>query len=254
MDILRAKNLTKIYGGEGGVESTRALNKISFSVEKGEFVGIMGPSGSGKTTLLNVLGGIDTLTSGQVIINEKDIASMDKKELALFRRREIGFIFQDFNLLDSLTLKENIMLPMILDKLDSEYMENKAKDIMKLFDIYSIGNKHPYNVSGGQQQRVAVSRALINDPAIVLADEPTGNLDSKSSKSIMDCFEKMNRELNATILVVTHDVFAASFCNRVIFIKDGGLHSEIVKKGSRKEFLDSIFNSLLLLGGEGYDL
>lgn len=254
MEILRAKNLTKIYGGEGGVESTSALNKISFSVGKGEFVGIMGPSGSGKTTLLNILGGIDSLTSGQVIINEKDIASMDKKELALFRRREIGFIFQDFNLLDSLTLKENIMLPMILDKMDSEYMENKAKDIMKLFDIYGIGNKYPYNVSGGQQQRVAVSRALINDPAIVLADEPTGNLDSKSSKSIMECFEKMNRELSATILVVTHDVFAASFCNRVIFIKDGGLHSEIVKKGSRKEFLDSIFNSLALLGGEGYDL
>lgn len=254
MEVLKAKNLIKIYGGENGLESTKALNRISFSIEKGEFVGIMGPSGSGKTTLLNILSGIDKGTSGSVYINENKIMEMDKNEIALFRRREMGFIFQDFNLLDSLTLKENIMLPMILDKKSPADMEEKSEHLMQLFDIHRIANKYPYNISGGQKQRVAVSRALVNDPSIVFADEPTGNLDSKSSKNIMECFEKMNKELGATILVVTHDVFAASFCNRVIFIKDGKLHSEIVKKGTRKEFLDSIFNSLALLGGEGYDI
>lgn len=254
MEILKAKNLTKIYGSENGEGSTKALNGISFSIDTGEFVGIMGPSGSGKTTLLNVLSGIDRLTSGKVTINNKLICEMSKKELALFRRREIGYIFQDFNLLDSLTLKENIMLPMILDKKPSDEMEKKARELMKLFEIYNIANKYPYNISGGQQQRVAVSRALINDPSIIFADEPTGNLDSKSSKGIMECFEKMNRELQSTILVVTHDVFAASYCNRIIFIKDGKIHSEIIKKGTRKEFLDSIFNSLAVLGGDSYDI
>ncbi|MGH4121796.1 MAG: ABC transporter ATP-binding protein [Clostridium sp.] len=254
MEILKARNLTKIYGSENGEESTRALNRISFSVDSGEFVGIMGPSGSGKTTLLNMISGVDKLTSGQVSINDRDICEMSKNELALFRRKEIGYVFQDFNLLDSLTLKENIMLPMILDKKPAEEMEKKARELMKLFEIYNIANKYPYNISGGQQQRVAVSRALINNPSIIFADEPTGNLDSKSSKGIMQCFEKMNTELKATILVVTHDVFAASYCNRVIFIKDGKIHSEIVKKTTRKEFLDSIFNSLAVLGGESYDL
>jgi len=254
MEILKAKNLTKVYGSENGEASTMALNRISFNVDNGEFVGIMGPSGSGKTTLLNILSGIDKLTSGHVHINNKDICEMSKNELALFRRKEIGYIFQDFNLLDSLTLKENIMLPMILDKKSPDEMENKAKELMKIFEIYNIANKYPCNISGGQQQRVAVSRALINNPSIIFADEPTGNLDSKSSKGIMECFEKMNTELKATILVVTHDVFAASYCNRVIFIKDGKIYSEIVKKGARKEFLDSIFNSLAVLGGENYDL
>lgn len=254
MEILEVKNLTKIYGSENGEESTKALNGISFAVRKGEFVGIMGPSGSGKTTLLNILSGIDRGTSGKVEINNKDIYKMSKKELALFRRREIGYIFQDFNLLDSLTLQENIMLPMILDEKPPEDMEKRAKELMKLFEIYDISNKYPYNISGGQQQRTAVCRALMNSPSIIFGDEPTGNLDSKSSKGIMECFEKMNKELEATILIVTHDVFAASFCNKVIFIKDGEIHSEIIKKGTRKEFLDSIFNSLALLGGEGYEV
>ena len=254
MEILKVNGLKKIYGGENGQESTLALNRIFFNVDEGEFVGIMGPSGSGKTTLLNILSGIDKGTSGKVEINNKDISKMSKKDLALFRRREMGFIFQDFNLLDSLTLKENVMLPMILDKKDPDYMEERAKEIMELFGIDSIANKYPYNISGGQQQRVAVSRAIVNDPSIIFADEPTGNLDSKSSKNIMECFEKMNKGLKATVLVVTHDVFAASFCNRVIFIKDGKLHSEIIKKGTRKEFLDSIFNSLAILGGDSNDL
>ena len=151
-------------------------------------------------------------------------------------------------------LKENVMLPMVLDKKCVEEMESKAKELMSMFEIYGISNKYPYNVSGGQQQRAAVSRALVNSPSIVFGDEPTGNLDSRSARSIMECFEKMNKDLKSTMLIVTHDVFAASYCNRVIFIKDGKLHSQIIKKGDRKEFLDSIMNSLALLGGDRYDI
>lgn len=254
MDVLKVKKLTKIYGSENGEAETRALKSVSFSISSGEFVGIMGPSGSGKTTLLNLISGIDRCTSGSVEIKNNNIGTMSKNEIALFRRREMGYIFQDFNLLDSLTLKENIMLPMILDKKSVDEMEKKSKELMKVFEIYDIGNKYPCNISGGQKQRVAICRALINNPSIIFADEPTGNLDSKSAKNTMECFEKMNKEFDSTILVVTHDVFAASFSNRVIFIKDGEIHSEIIKKGTRKEFLDSIFNSLAILGGDRYDV
>ncbi|MBL4935976.1 ABC transporter ATP-binding protein [Clostridium sp. YIM B02515] len=254
MSILEVNKLTKIYGGERGQVSVKAVNNISFTVEEGEFIGIMGPSGSGKTTLLNVISGIAKPTSGFVKISNKNINEMSKNELAIFRRKELGFVFQEFNLLDSLSLKENIMLPMILDKKPADYMEQKVEETMSLFGIYDIAYKYPYNVSGGQQQRAAVSRAIINDPSIIYADEPTGNLDSKSSKSIMECFEKMNKEFENTILVVTHDVFSASYCNKVIFIKDGMLHSSIDKKGSRKEFFDEIMNSLALLGGEKDDI
>lgn len=252
MIVLEVNNLEKIYGGNKGESSTKALNRISFSIESGEFVGIMGPSGSGKTTLLNALSGIAKPSSGYVKVDGRNINTMAKNELAVFRRQKLGFVFQDFNLLDSLSLKENILLPMILDKCPSEQMEKKVKEVMTLFDIYDIADKYPCNVSGGQQQRAAVSRAIINDPSIIFADEPTGNLDSKSAKTIMESFEKMNKELGNTILMVTHDVFSASFCNKVIFIKDGVLNSQIVKKGSRKEFLDQIMNSLSVLGGDSY--
>ena len=214
----------------------------------------MGPSGSGKTTLLNILSGIDKPTSGEIEIGGKNINSLNKDELALFRRQHLGFVFQEFNLLDSLTLKENIMLPMILDKRKTYEMETKSKEIMSLFEINEIANKYPYNVSGGQQQRAAVARALINEPAIVFADEPTGNLDSKSSKAVMKCFEKMNKEKAATILMVTHDTFAASYCKRIVFIKDGEINMEIVKKGDRKEFFDRILDCLAVLGGEKNDI
>ena len=254
MSVLEAKNLIKIYGGEEEWSATKALNRISLKIEKGEFVGIMGPSGSGKTTLLNILSGIDKPTSGLVKISGFEISDLSKEALALFRRQHLGFVFQEFNLLDSLSLKENVMLPLVLDKKEADYMENKVKDVMSLFDIYDICNKYPYNVSGGQQQRAAVSRAIVNEPDIVFADEPTGNLDSKSSKAIMKCFEKMNEEKEDTILVVTHDAFAASYCKKVIFIKDGMLHSEIVKKGSRKEFFDQILDCLTVLGGDSDDL
>lgn len=254
MVVLEADNIMKIYGGENGDPSTKALNRISFSIEKGEFVGIMGPSGSGKTTLLNILSGIDKPTSGFAKIEDKKINAMDKNELALFRRRKLGFVFQDFNLINSLNIKENIMLPMILDKKEAEYMEDKCKEIMQLFNMQGLENKFPYNISGGQQQRAAVARAIINDPSVIFADEPTGNLDSKSSKSIMECFEKMNKQFNNTVLVVTHDVFSASYCNRIIFIKDGLLNYEIVKKSGRREFFDQIMNYLSVLEGENYDV
>lgn len=254
MVVLEADNIMKIYGGENGEPSTKALNRISFSIEKGEFVGIMGPSGSGKTTLLNILSGIDKPTSGFAKIEDKKINAMDKNELALFRRRKLGFVFQDFNLINSLNIKENIMLPMILDKKEAEYMEDKCKKIMQLFNMQGLENKFPYNISGGQQQRAAVARAIINDPSVIFADEPTGNLDSKSSKSIMECFEKMNKQFNNTVLVVTHDVFSASYCNRIIFIKDGLLNYEIVKKSGRREFFDQIMNYLSVLEGENYDV
>ncbi|MDP4143342.1 MAG: ABC transporter ATP-binding protein [Bacillota bacterium] len=254
MIVLEADNIVKVYGGVGGQCSTRALDGISFTIQKGEFVGIMGPSGSGKTTLLNILSGIDKPTIGHVYIAEKNISKMNKSEMAVFRRQQLGFVFQEFNLMDSLTLKENVMLPMVLDKKPTEYMEEKAKNVMTKFGIYDIANKYPYNISGGQQQRVAVSRAIVNNPSIILADEPTGNLDSKASKAIMECFENMNKEDSRTILVVTHDVFAASYCNRVIFIKDGKIDSEIVKKGDRKGFMDQVMNCVAVLGGDKGDL
>lgn len=250
MSVLETKRLIKIYGGKNKSHSTYAINGVNLKIEEGEFVGIMGPSGSGKTTLLNILGGIDKPSSGMIKIMGKSIETLEKNELALFRRRNIGFIFQEFNLLDSLSLKENIMLPMILDKKGSSAMELKAKEIMEFFAIYDIKDKHPYNVSGGQQQRASACRALINEPDIILADEPTGNLDSKSSTNMMKTLEKMNEDKNSTILMVTHDPFAASFCKRIIFIKDGLIEMEIVRKGERKEFFDRILDCEAIIGGD----
>jgi putative ABC transport system ATP-binding protein len=254
MNVLSAKNLTKIYGGKGDISSTKALNDVSLDIESGEFVGVMGPSGSGKTTFLNILSGISKPSTGSVEIVGKNIISLDKNELALFRRQKLGFVFQEFNLLDSLTIKENILLPMILDNKNTGEMELKAKQIMSLFEIHEIADKYPYSVSGGQQQRAAVSRALVNDPAIIFADEPTGNLDSKSSKTVMNCFEKMNKDHNSTILMVTHDPYAASFCKRIVFIKDGMINMEITKKAERQEFFDRILDCLAVLGGERNDI
>lgn len=254
MAILEANNIVKVYGSSSGEGSTTALDGVSLSVKEGEFVAIMGPSGSGKTTLLNILSGIDQPTSGGVSIAGQEISEMAGDELALFRRKQLGFVFQEFNLLDSLTVKENIMLPMVLEKKRVTEMEKKVQDLAKLFDIEIILGKYPYHISGGQQQRTAVSRALVNDPGIIFADEPTGNLDSKSSAVIMECFEKIVEELATTVLLVTHDVFAASYCHKVVFIKDGKIHSSIVKKGTKKEFLDRIMDHLAVLGGRTYDI
>ncbi len=254
MPILEANTIVKVYGGSSEEGSTRALDGVSFSVNEGEFVAIMGPSGSGKTTLLNILSGIDKPTSGVVSIAGKELSEMTGDELALFRRRQLGFVFQEFNLLDSLTVKENIMLPMVLEKKSAAEMETKTKSLADLFEIQSTLDKYPYQISGGQQQRTAVSRALTNEPSIIFADEPTGNLDSKASAVIMESFEKIVAELATTVLLVTHDVFAASYCQKVVFIKDGKIHSSIVKKGRRKEFLDRIMDHLAVLGGRSYDL
>ena len=254
MCVLEANKLIKVYKGSSETSSTKALDNLSLQVNKGEFIAIMGPSGSGKTTLLNILNGIDKPTSGWVNISENKISHMKRDELAQFRRKHLGFVFQEFNLLDSLTLKENIMLPLIMDGRAAAEMEAKAGRLMSIFDIWNICNKYPYNVSGGQQQRAAVARAIVNDPDIIFADEPTGNLDSKSAEDVMNCFRKMNEEGGSTILLVTHDVFTASYCKKVIFIKDGRIHLELVRKGERKEFFQSILDCLTVLGGERNDL
>lgn len=249
MTVLEAKNVTKIYGGSRGSNSTYALNGVDIKVTTGEFVGVMGPSGSGKTTLLQMLSGIDRPTSGNILLEGKDISMMNPEELALFRRQRMGFVFQEFNLLDSLTLKENIILPMILDHKKAGEMEAKSNTLMKQFGIDGIADKYPYQVSGGQQQRAAVTRAVIQDPAIVFADEPTGNLDSKSSQAVMSCLEQMNAEQGVTVLMVTHDPFAASHCKRIVFIKDGDICLEIVRNEDRKLFFDRILDCLAALGG-----
>ncbi|MCT4592961.1 MAG: ABC transporter ATP-binding protein [Anaeromicrobium sp.] len=250
MEVLNVKNLVKIYNAYKNAKHVTALNGISFSANRGDFIGIMGPSGSGKTTLLNILSGIDMATSGEVFISGKDVCLMDKEELCYFRRKNIGYIFQDFNLLDSLTIKENISLPLIIDNVRASKIEKKVSGLMKFFQIQDLKEKYPFNISGGQKQRTAAARALINEPSIILADEPTGNLDSKSSSSIMETILRMNEELNSTVLMVTHDPFAASFCKRVIFVKDGQLELEISSKGHRKSFFDKILETQsILMGG-----
>lgn len=250
MVILEARNIVKTYGELGGEGSTTALGGVSLSINKGEFIAIMGPSGSGKTTLLNLLSGIDKPTSGEVEIEGEKISTMTGGKLALFRRKQLGFVFQDFNLLDSLTVKENIILPMVLEKKSVAEMEEKVNQLASLFEIEPILEKYPYSISGGQQQRTAVCRALVNQPSIIFADEPTGNLDSKSSAIIMDCFEKIVHELSTTVVLITHDIFAASYCQKVVYIKDGLIHSNIVKKGNRKEFINQIMDNLAVLGGK----
>lgn len=250
MSVLTAKQLTKHYAEYKGENATKALNGVDLSVEEGEFLAIMGPSGSGKSTLVSILSGILTPTTGTVEIVGERLDTMSSNELALFRRRKLGFVFQEFNLLDNLTLQENIMLPMVLDHGKEDMMKERSQKIMKQLGIEDIAHKYPYQISGGQQQRVAVSRALVNDPYLIFADEPTGNLDSKSANAVMKCFQEMNEENHVTILMVTHDVFAASFCKKVIFIKDGKIHMEIPRKGTRKEFFDHILDCQAIIGGE----
>ncbi|MFL0252222.1 ABC transporter ATP-binding protein [Clostridium neuense] len=250
MKVLECMKLTKIYDAYKKVGSVKALKGISFGVEEGEFLGIMGPSGSGKTTLLNILSGIDNATNGEVFIKGKNIIKMKRDELALFRRRNIGFIFQDFNLLESLTVKENIGFPMTVDKVKPEIIESKASELLNFLNLKEIENSYPYNISGGQKQKTAVARALAVNPSIVFADEPTGNLDSKSSRNIMDTFNKINEERKTTIVMVTHDPFAASFCTRIIFIKDGEIKLEINSDGDRRRFFDKIIEAEGAIGGD----
>ena len=246
---LEIKNLKKYYGTKNNI--TKAVNDLSLEVEEGEFVAIMGASGSGKTTLLNCISTIDEVTSGHIFIDGKDITELKEKDLASFRRENLGFIFQDFNLLDTLTISENISLALIINKEEVNKVEEKVDDIAEKLGIKEILNKYPYEVSGGQKQRCACARALINKPKLILADEPTGALDSKSSRMLLETMDEMNEKLNATILMVTHDSFSASFCKRVLFLKDGKIFNEI-RRGEkpRKEFFNEILDVLTLLGGD----
>ncbi|NFL97269.1 ABC transporter ATP-binding protein [Clostridium botulinum] len=246
MEILKVSNLKKVYGKK--IIFT-ALNNISFNIDEGEFVGIMGPSGSGKTTLLNMISTVDKPTSGQITIKDKNPLTLKGEDLALFRRRELGFVFQDFNLLDTLTIGENIVLPLILDGISIKEQDEKLNRVSKILGIENLLEKRTFEVSGGQSQRTAIARALIHDPSLLLADEPTGNLDSKASKTVMELFEKINKEEKVTTMMVTHDPLAASYCNRILFIKDGVIYNEIYKGESRQQFYQEIIDLLALLGG-----
>ena len=252
MSVLETKNLSKVYGSKGKGLSVKALDEFNMSIKEGEFVGIMGPSGSGKTTLLNILATIDSPSSGEILLNGQNPHRLKPDELAIFRRNNLGFIFQDFNLLDTLSVKENIILPLVLEGFLKKEIEKKLDEITSILNIKDILDKRTYEISGGQQQRTACARALINNPAIILADEPTGNLDSKASFDLMSSLENINEKRKATIVMVTHDAFAASFCKRIIMIKDGKFFTEIVKDSNRQIFFKEILDALSLLGG-GYN-
>ncbi|MCY9133279.1 ABC transporter ATP-binding protein [Bacillus atrophaeus] len=253
MKVLETKKLCKTYYSNKGTLNYQALTDFDINVDKGEFVGIMGPSGSGKTTLLNLLATIDNPTQGEMMINGIQPKTLKDQELALFRRRELGFVFQDFNLLDTLTIRENILLPLALDKVKLSEMENRLDELADTLQIKHILDHRTYEVSGGQQQRAACARAIIHNPALILADEPTGNLDSKSAKQVMNTLAQLNEEKEATILLVTHDATAASFCKRIVFIKDGRFFSEIRRGTNQQVFYQSILDTLSVLGGDFYE-
>lgn len=251
-NILKIENIEKYYGSRSSL--TKAIDNISFEVEKGEFVAIMGSSGSGKTTLLNCISTIDKVTSGHIFVGESDITKLKGNALNKFRREELGFIFQDFNLLDTLTAYENIALALTIQNEPFKSIDAKIKKVANDLDIESVLKKYPYQMSGGQKQRVASARAIITNPKLVLADEPTGALDSKSARMLLERFNYLNESLQATILMVTHDAFTASYASRVIFIKDGKVFNEIRKgNDTRKEFFDKIIDVVTLLGGDYSD-
>ena len=247
-EILTIKNVEKYYGNRSSL--TKAIDDISFSVSKGEFVAIMGASGSGKTTLLNVVSTIDKVSAGHIFVDGIDVTKLKGNDLNKFRREDLGFIFQDFNLLDTLTGYENIALALSIQNVKANEIERRIKKVSEDLGIKDVLKKYPYQMSGGQKQRVASARAIITNPKLILADEPTGALDSKSSKMLLESFNYLNEEKQATILMVTHDAFTASYSNRVIFIKDGKLFNEIRKGNqSRKEFFNKIIDVVTLLGG-----
>lgn len=247
VEILRVENLSKVYGK--GERAVKAIDQVSFSIDKGEFVAIIGPSGSGKSTLMHLIGGVDQPSSGKVFVDGTDIYELDETQLAIFRRRQIGLIYQFYNLLPVLTVEENITLPLLLDghKVDQKQLD----DILRTLQLTDRLNHLPNQLSGGQQQRVSIGRAVITNPALMLADEPTGNLDSKSSKDVMELFSLINEKFNTTILLVTHDPTAASYCDRVVFIRDGKLYSEIHKGDNRQVFFQKIIDTISLMGGNG---
>ena len=252
-NLLVVESIQKYYGNKENI--TKAINGISFNVNSGEFIGIMGASGSGKTTLLNCISTIDSVSSGHIYLENKDITKIKEEDIAKFRRENLGFIFQDFNLLDTLTVEENIALILTINKVQQKDIDNKVFELALKLGIEDSLNKYPYQISGGQRQRCAVARAIINNPKLILADEPTGALDSKSARQLLDILKEMNEKLNATILMVTHDPFCASYCNKILFLKDGKIFNKI-EKGERtqKEFYNNILDILSLLGGDFRDV
>ena len=252
-EVLEVKNIEKYYGNKGNL--TKAIDNISFNIAKGEFVGIMGASGSGKSTLLNCISTIDRVTSGNIKVNGEEITKLKGNKLNKFRREELGFIFQDFNLLDTLSCYENIALALTIQKVPAKEIQKRVNDVTEKLGITEILKKYPYQVSGGQKQRVASARAIITNPKLILADEPTGALDSKAARMLLENFEYLNKVMNATILMVTHDAFTASYANRILFIKDGKIFNELVKgNDTRKQFFEKIIEVVTLLGGDLNDV
>lgn len=246
--ILKLEHIQKYYGNGGNI--TKAINDISFSVEPGEFLGIMGASGSGKTTLLNCISTIDTVSAGHIYLEGADITEIKPKSLARFRRENLGFVFQDFNLLDTLTISENIALALSINKTPAKDVEPRILDIAGKLNIRDILDKYPYQVSGGQKQRCACARAIVNNPKLLLADEPTGALDSRSSQMLLSTIQSIHEQLGATILMVTHDPFTASYGNRILFLQDGEILTELRKgSDSRGAFFDKILHVLTMIGG-----
>ncbi len=251
-DYIRVCDVEKYYGSASNV--TKAIDRVSFTVAQGEFVGVMGASGSGKTTLLNILSTIDRVTAGHIWYGDTDIAEMKENALAEFRKENLGFVFQDYNLLDTLTIEENIILAMTLHGRGKKEIRGKCEEMLTLLGIKDIRDKFPYQVSGGQKQRCACARALINDPRLILADEPTGALDSRSAQTLLETFTDMNRRMHATILMVTHDAFSASYSSRILFLKDGKIFHELIRGSkNRRDFLNEILDVLALTGGEASD-
>ncbi|MCB6569002.1 ABC transporter ATP-binding protein [Eubacterium limosum] len=251
--ILSVQHIEKYYGNNGNI--TKAVDDISFNVNKGEYIGIMGASGSGKTTLLNCVSTIDSVTAGHILIQDRDITELRSRQLSQFRREQLGFIFQDFNLLDTLTAYENIALALTILKVPAATIDKRVRSVAKRLQISDILEKYPYQISGGQKQRVASARAIITKPALILADEPTGALDSKSARMLLEAFDTLNEQLYATILMVTHDAFTASYCKRILFIKDGKIFNELIRgDDSRKVFFKRIIDVVSLLGGGNSDV
>lgn len=249
--MLQVRHLSKSY--TSGNQVYPVLKDVSLRVEKGEFVAVMGPSGSGKTTLLNCISRFIPHEQGSIVLADQDISDLNETELARVRNRQMGFVFQDFMLLDGLSVFENICLPQIIARRPVVQMEEKARNICRLFGIEKIMEKYPAEISGGEKQRTAVARALMNQPYVILADEPTGNLDSKSCKAVIDAFLQAKQEMEATIFMVTHDSFAASFCDRVVVLKDGQVYGELARSGGRRAFMDELLDTIRTLGGDSDD-
>ena len=250
--VLEVRHIEKVYGSRQNV--TRALNDVSFTVSRGEFLGIMGASGSGKSTLLNCVSTIDAVTSGEVLIGGVDVTRMKPAKLTRFRREQLGFIFQDSNLLDTLTARENIALPLTISRVPAKEVLRRVDEVAGRLGIHEILEKYPYQMSGGQQQRVAAARALVTEPTVIMADEPTGALDSKNARLLLESLETMNERLQATVLMVTHDSFAASYTHRVLFIRDGRIFTELRRGDStRQAFFERIMEVVAMMGGEGSD-